>query len=384
MIYFCCDERRREAVAQHPKLMGMDFLEVESNQKKLHIHFVPAAAGVVKTVEPKNVTKDQVHITGGERITLIKVVAVVKDGDTFVVTVDDDGVSANGVGDFSIYTLELVNVPDLDPQLSATDFSFKVECPSDFDCQKTCVCPPAPRSELDINYLAKDYASFRQLMLDRISTLVPQWQERNPADLGVVLVELLAYVGDHLSYQQDAVATEAYLGTARQRVSVRRHARLVDYFMHDGANARAWVQVQVSADDVTLPTGTRLLTRVTGQPPRLPPDSRALDEALAKRPVVFETLHDALLFESHNELHFYTWGNEACCLPKHATRAVLRDHENPAQRLRLRIGDVLVFEERLGPRTGQPEDAAHDHRHAVRLTSVHPEAIAVILKGRRR
>ena len=51
----------------------------------------------------------------------------------------------------------------------------------------------------------------------------------------VALVELLAYAGDQLSYYQDAVATEAYLGTARRRVSVRRHARLVDYPMHDGA-----------------------------------------------------------------------------------------------------------------------------------------------------
>ena len=67
---------------------------------------------------------------------------------------------------------------------------------------------------------------------------MPDWRERNPADLGVALVELLAYVGDHLSYRQDAVATEAYLGTARRRVSVRRHARLVDYRMHDGCNAR--------------------------------------------------------------------------------------------------------------------------------------------------
>ena len=69
--------------------------------------------------------------------------------------------------------------------------------------------------------------------------------ERNAADLGVALVELLAYVGDYLSYHQDAVATEAYLGTARRRVSVRRHARLVDYRMHDGCNARVWVQMHV-------------------------------------------------------------------------------------------------------------------------------------------
>ena len=63
-------------------------------------------------------------------------------------------------------------------------------------------------------------------------------------DIGITLVELLAYVGDHLSYYQDAVATEAYLGTARQRISVRRHARLVDYAMHEGCNARAWVTIR--------------------------------------------------------------------------------------------------------------------------------------------
>lgn len=345
MIYFCCDERRREAVGKHPTLMGIDFLEVEDSQAKLHIHFVPAADGVVKTVVPPNVNKEQVKIKGGERIRSIRVVDdPVYDGDVLIVSVDDDSISANGVGDFSIYTLELINVPWLDPQLAATDFSFKVECPSDFDCQKSCDCPPAPGSTPEIDYLTKDYASFRQLMLDRISTLVPQWQERNPADLGVALVELLAYVGDHLSYQQDAVATEAYLGTARKRVSVRRHARLVDYFMHDGANARAWVQVQVSTNEVTLPIGTQMFTQVHGQPARLSPDSRAVEEAFAARPVVFETLHSVLLFESHNEIHFYTGGDEACCLPRHATRAVLLDDENPAKRLRLRKGDVLVFE----------------------------------------
>src|SRR5439155_578231 len=60
--------------------------------------------------------------------------------------------------------------------------------------------------------------------------------------------ELLAYVGDHLSYYQDAVATEAYLDTARQRISVRRHARLMDYHMHEGCNARAWVCIETDAD----------------------------------------------------------------------------------------------------------------------------------------
>ena len=80
-------------------------------------------------------------------------------------------------------------------------------------------------------------------MLDRLSLLAPGLaaSAARPTS-GVALVELLAYVADELSYRQDAVATEAYLATARRRISLRRHARLVDYLMHEGCNARAWVQ----------------------------------------------------------------------------------------------------------------------------------------------
>ena len=115
--------------------------------------------------------------------------------------------------------------------------------------RRTPVCPPDVRRSPDIDYLAKDYQGFRRLMLDRLSLLVPGWTERSAADLGVVLVELLAYAADNLSYRQDAIANEAYLATARQRVSVRRHARLVDYFMHEGCNARAFVHFDVVGQD---------------------------------------------------------------------------------------------------------------------------------------
>jgi hypothetical protein len=109
-------------------------------------------------------------------------------------------------GDFSTYRLSLQESAtssqppaNFDPQLSAVDFSFKVECPEEFDCQTEKICPPEAQEQPEISYLAKDYASFRQLMLDRLSVLMPQWQERNPADVGVTLVELLAYVGDLVS-----------------------------------------------------------------------------------------------------------------------------------------------------------------------------------------
>lgn len=122
------------------------------------------------------------------------------------------------------------------------------------------------KSQPSIDYMAKDYESFRQLMLDRLSSTLPAWQERHAPDLGVAIVEALAYVADYLSYYQDAVATEAYLGTARQRISVRRHARLLDYVLHEGCNARAWVHCRV-AKEGKRPSSKR------DQPVRLAPEN---------------------------------------------------------------------------------------------------------------
>ena len=373
-LYFCCTERRREAVrAPESGLNGIDFLEVRDEasqataerQRTLLVHFL-------KPLEPDSLTAENVRIVGGERIRDVRVVDATIDGgfgsDVLVVEVDRPG-------DFSTYTLRVVDGDDerrppegLDRLLSAVDFSFKVNCPSEFDCQQADVCPPEPLTEPALDYQAKDFASFRALMLDRLSVLVPDWTERNPADLGVALVEVLAYVGDYLSYQQDAVATEAYLGTARRRVSVRRHARLVDYFMHDGCNARVWVQIAVESDGVDVPAGLQLLTRSLG-------DGSATEAALlaapgqpSAAPQVFEVMQPTRLYRARNEIRFHTWGEEGCCLPKGATRAALRD---PGRGLaNLLPGDVLIFEEIRGPQSGQPEDADRTHRHAVRLIDV--------------
>ena len=393
MIYSCCDDdRRRNAVKAHATLNGIDFLEVrdrdtdplDQRQRTLLVHFL-------KDLTPGELTKENVIIEGGERTKNIKVTNVTIGSltspplsppanapDVLVVEVSERG-------DFSTYTLRLVKTGDedtppdnFDPILSSIDFSFKVACPTDFDCKTEHVCGPESVTEPEINYLAKDYESFRQLILDRMALLTPDWTERSPADLGITLIELLAYVGDYLSYQQDAVATESYLGTARRRTSVRRHARLVDYHMHDGRNARVWVQFTAGpgGDGLVLEKGsgadtTKLLTKVAGQSNTLiAQDSRAFDEALNSRPLVFELLHDVTIFESHNQVKFYTWESRDCCLPKGATNATLQD--DPEQPLQLHVGDVLIFEEQKGPETGFPEDADPSHRHAVMLTKVTP------------
>ena len=116
----------------------------------------------------------------------------------------------------------------------ARRFSFAVDLRATLDCPAPVAAAPARTPEPVLDYLNRDYAGLRGMLLDRLSVLAPGWTDRNAADVGVMLVELFAYLGDHLAAAQDAVAAEAYLGTARQRISVARHARLLDYRMHQG------------------------------------------------------------------------------------------------------------------------------------------------------
>jgi hypothetical protein len=364
--YMCRDRRRRDRVAVaadangHPFLNGIDFLEVSpTDHQTLEVHFIqplPGQAGGVPAGPP--LTRDNFRIEGGVRITDVRVDAVA--GTTANVI----ALTTNHAGDFSTYTLRVVTSPvvdeapeGFDPLLAEVPFSFKIHCEGEFDCAERDECPPTAVPTPYINYLARDYASFRQLILDRLAVVMPDWRERSPADLGVTLVELLAYVGDHLSYAQDALATEAYLGTARRRASVRRHARLVDYAMHDGANARAWLVFETEADRGSvvapaLPAATQVgIAPVPGRT-----DGGA---------VVFETLHELVTLKvARNAIPLYTWSDARCCLPKGATRATL---EGAKAALDVVKGDVLLFEEVLGADSGLPEDADRTHRHAVRL-----------------
>ncbi|GKS56845.1 putative baseplate assembly protein [Nitrospira sp.] len=377
--YRCKNEERRRLVGAttdaqgnpiQPKLNGIDYLKVAStDQCTLDVFFLHNLPGQPNPVPPAApaLTKGNLVIEGGVRVRGIDAEVISISNNVLTVHVSE-------AGDYSIYTLRIITSPTspdppagFDPQLSAVDFSFKVECPSDFDCEQASICPPPQFVEPEINYLAKDYSSFRRLVLDRMSTLMPNWRERNAADAQVALVEMMAYVGDHLSYFQDAVAAEAYLGTARRRVSVRRHARLLDYFVHDGANGRTWVTFEVTvgsgADGKTLPTGSMVLSR--GSTAEIAVASADLDKALAEQPVVFETMHNLTLNAVHNSISFYTWSDRDCCLPKEATRATLLD-----KGLTLTVGDVMIFEEVLSPTTGLAADLDPSHRFAIRLKAI--------------
>ena len=406
----CHDETRRQQIREHhnehdlPDFNGIDYVEVSDDQLTLSVYFLRKA--------PRHLRPANVRIEGGRRVRDIRVTGLHACRQSNRELDDCLQVKLDKYGDFSCYTLRLVEVDErnrptnepfrgFDPRYAQVEFSFKAGCPSPLDCLPQNPCPPTILDEPPINYLAKDYASFRQLIYDRLALLMPDWKERHAPDLGVTLVEILAYVGDYLSYYQDAVATEAYLETARRRISVRRHARLVDYAMHEGCNARAFVTIETNTD---LNFAPQKISFVTGQ-------SDAKSAILAPEDLIgvplgdyetFEPMSEAEipLYQAHSEIRFYTWGDGECCLPTGATRATLVDEElsptiqNSDQKQQAQIanikapdaattegerklrhleaGQILIFEEVLGPKTGAPADADAAHSHAVRLTKVTP------------
>lgn len=306
-----------------------------------------------------NSQKDKFTLAGGVRVpgASIHVVKVTPSAgaDPYV------ELQLDAWGDHSQYVLT-VDWPALDPLYNCRAFSFTVDCPDPFDCR-----PPAQPSEPlqadpTIDYLAKDYGSFRQALLAFLPTRVPGFTESNEGDLAVTLAELFSYAGDQLSYYQDAVANEAYLDTARQRVSVKRHARLVDYRMHDGATARVVLQFTVSAPAV-LGRGWQVAT----------------DDVPAQR-IIFEADENAELSQEQNPaiagqlppsggIVPYTWLGTQCCLPRGATQADLT-----GQLVTVAPGQLLLFEEFLSPHSngantiGLPADTTR--RQIVRITQV--------------
>lgn len=275
-------------------------------------------------------------------------------------------VRTSSSGDWSTYVLALLGPggegypADFDEPLCREPFSFTVDCPNPLDCGCRSDCPPVPGTTPLLDYLARDYPALRTRLLDRFAELVPSWRDTNPADPAVTLLELFAYLGDRLTLWQDAVAAEAYLPTARRRSSVRRHARLLDYRVHEGCAARTWLTFDVPAGPaVTIPVRTPVAA--------LPPRARAttVSEALAAGGTVFETMTAARLTTARNAIALHAWGDVDACLPAGATSAFLA--HPAAQDPELAAGDVVVLAPVDEDETSVTGDEAR--RQAVRLVA---------------
>jgi hypothetical protein len=268
---------------------------------------------------PYLLRKSSYALTGGVRMfpRITGIMPVPGDPASAVLELDT-------IGDFSVYTLT-ATAPELDPLFASRTVRFRLACDDPYDCEPPAAAPASAfGAEVAIDYLAKDYVSFRRALFDLAATRFPAWIERNEADLGVSIAELFAHTADTLSYQQDRVANEAFLATALERRSVAGHLALVGYALDEGASAWTFLHVRVNGF-VTLRADAPLQVG----------NVRALDDDPS---LVFETLGSAALRAEHNAFDLYTWGHSNCTVPAGALSAALIG-EYPA----LRAGDYLAF-----------------------------------------
>ena len=99
------------------------------------------------------------------------------------------------------------------------------------ECGERRVNLPAALSAVadDFDWLVRDYDSFRLFLMEELAHRFPERQRWTPADVEVVIVELLASQMDRLSHALDVVQAERFLTTARRPESVRRHLALIGY-----------------------------------------------------------------------------------------------------------------------------------------------------------
>ncbi len=264
------------------------------------------------------------------------------------------------IGDYSTYRLVALD-PNFDPIFAEIEFKFRPGC-FNLNCRPDRSDNPAPDDLPSIDYLARDYHSFKHLLITAMMDRVPGWQPTSEADLDQVIINLLAARGDELADKQDRVTTEAFFPRARKRVSLARHARLMDYHIHQGNQASTWIALEVSGafdlpENFACWTGRSRMGEVFLHSVADPAELPALNADL-------------------NALSLYTWGDLVGALDKGSTSAdiTLPDVDmslaqaTDLRDLLLALDRPLLLEETLNPETGRPAGRDTRKRQLLRLT----------------
>lgn len=112
-----------------------------------------------------------------------------------------------------------------------------------------------------IDYTNKDFASLREAMLELARYRLPEWTDRSTADVGMLLVDLFAYMGDVAFYYLDRTASECFLDTALERRSLVDLLRLIGYELKTPVAAAADLTLTFNAPGggqdpkITIPSG---------------------------------------------------------------------------------------------------------------------------------
>lgn len=84
-----------------------------------------------------------------------------------------------------------------------------------------------------ISYVNRSWEDVVQASIDKLSELNPEWTDHSPLDLGITILEAMAYLSDLNHYYIDKMVNESYPETALQRRSL---LRMADFNAYTPAN----------------------------------------------------------------------------------------------------------------------------------------------------
>jgi hypothetical protein len=380
-------EDRLTLLLNQSAVTGIDFIQIAdpTDQTILRVFFLinpdqldnPIINASDFPVDVSTKTVSIVSIAGGESLAQVPVVRATYLQETL------DGrmrrtvleVETAEPGDFSVYRLTLLTSEGkfdrrIDRFFNGVEFSFKQGCPSVLDCKRPePECPPEEWVDFPVDYLARDFVSIRNALLDFASQRYPQWTEKIEADAGVMLTEIMAALGDELSYIQDRYAREAYLETATQRRSLHHHTQLVDYTIHEGLTAGTFLFLTVNPTigGTFVAAGSRLWSASQGELP-IPFE---LGNGLADTTAAEGNPTQFWVHSAWNEIPVHLPDDSQPCLPVGATEVFLQGHLPTSEQvppgedpLQFWLGKWILLET-------QPEDPSIPIRHhLVRVTEV--------------
>lgn len=119
-----------------------------------------------------------------------------------------------------------------------------------------------------IDYSARDFTSIRAALIDHVKLNFPNdWQDYTESNLGICILELVAYVGDQLSFYLDRVSNEMFLPTVTQRQNAINLAALVGYVPRTTAAGSAPIRITlVSQSDATVIPAYTIFSDKNGEP----------------------------------------------------------------------------------------------------------------------
>lgn len=111
------------------------------------------------------------------------------------------------------------------------------------------------------------FPEFRSYMLSLIGTknALTDWRARSENDLGIMLLEMWAYLCDSLTFYDEVIAHEEYLRTARQRNSLRKLTDLIGYLPKPAAAASASLAITAEGrKSITITDSTAFRSKAFG------------------------------------------------------------------------------------------------------------------------